>query len=102
MFDVAVSDSERVRTVKLKGEFDLAAMPVAEELIAESLTNGFTGLELDLRGLTFLDSTGIRALVATLKECTQRGMTLTIVPGPEEVQRVFEIAELGDTLPFRR
>ena len=100
MFDVEASDSEGVRRIVLVGEFDLAAMPTAETSLAEATANGYGALEIDLRALTFLDSSGVRSLMITVDRCRERGMPLTIIPGPRGVQRVFEITGLVDALPF--
>lgn len=100
MFGVEASDSEGVRRIALVGEFDLAAMPVAEATLAEATANGYAAIEIDLRALTFLDSSGVRSLMITVDRCRDRGMPLTIIPGPRGVQRVFEITGLVDALPF--
>ena len=100
MFDVEASDSEGVRRIVLVGELDLAAMPTAETSFAEATANGYSALEIDLSALTFLDSSGVRSLMMIVDRCRDRGMPLTLIPGPRGVQRVFEITGLVDTLPF--
>jgi anti-sigma B factor antagonist len=86
---------------ELAGDFDMAATftvePALERTIAEP---GVHALELDLSGLRFIDSTGIGVLFRLEADARERGVALSILPGPREVQRVFELAGLGDALPF--
>ena len=78
MFDVEASDSEGVRKIVLVGEFDLAAMPTAEASLAEATANGYAAIEIDLRALTFLDSSGVRSLM------------ITVAVGQREAERLIE------------
>jgi anti-anti-sigma factor len=100
MFEVVVSEKGTVRKILLNGEFDLQGFPEAVGLFSESLGDGFSAVEIDLRGLTFMDSSGIRALFMALKQSEASGKPLTIVPGPE-VQRVLDTAGASELLPFR-
>ncbi|MEA2142394.1 MAG: anti-sigma factor antagonist, partial [Solirubrobacteraceae bacterium] len=53
---------------------------------------------LNLSNLTFMDSTGLRLLIAADTRARQQGRRLTIVKGPESVQRVFRITRLEERL----
>jgi anti-sigma B factor antagonist len=55
---------------------------------------------LDLRNLTFIDSSGLHALVTGHQLCRAHGHELEVIPGPANVQRLFEIAGMNDILPF--
>ncbi len=57
-------------------------------------------LTIDLRPLTFVDSTGVRALLVTLGRTRAAGVTLRIVRAGPRVQRVFELLCLDTVLPF--
>jgi len=88
-------------TATLRGEFDMAATftvePALERLLDEP---GLEALTLDLSAVRFVDSTGVGVLVRLADETRERGIELTIAPGPPEVQRVFEVSGLVDVLPF--
>lgn len=58
------------------------------------------GLIIDLGGLTFIDSSGLHTMLDTYKLCRYTGRTLTIRPGPPNVQQVFELTNLLDYLRF--
>jgi anti-sigma B factor antagonist len=69
----------RVRPV---GELDLETVPVVDAELAELWSVGFTRLVVDLRSVTFLDSTGLRMLLAWQARSAADGMVFGVVPGP--------------------
>ena len=85
----------------LRGDFDMNATfsvePALERLLEGPPPERLT---IDLGGLTFIDSTGIGVLLRVQSEASARGVALVILPGPAEVQRVFETAGLLDAFPF--
>lgn len=87
--------------VEVHGELDLATCPEFATTLAEVTAAGFTDFVVDLRHLEFLDSTGLHAILDVQSATRRHGTTLTLIPGPPAVQRVFEIAGLDDALPFR-
>ena len=88
-------------TAAVRGEFDMAATftiePALERVLVEP---GVERLTVDLGEVSFIDSTGVGVLIRVNDEARDRGIELTIAPGPPEVQRVFEVAGLADVLPF--
>jgi len=84
--------------VELIGELDLdGASAVEAELLAADASDA-TSIVVDLRGLEFIDSTGIRLMVMA-SERSENGR-FTLLRGSAQVQRVFEITDLADRLPF--
>jgi anti-anti-sigma factor len=77
------------------GDLDLAAIPV----FAAACSDADTGapVALDLRGLEFIDSSGLHAIVELHAAIRTR---LAIIPGPPRVHRVFELTGLAALLPF--
>lgn len=57
-------------------------------------------LELDLSGLGFMDSTGLRLLLDARGRALAQGRRLLLRRGPRAVQRVFEITALAATFEF--
>jgi anti-sigma B factor antagonist len=88
-------EPDRGRTVvELGGELDLATAPTLEQNIGEVVDEGAGDLVIDLRGLGFMDSTGLRALLgfrARLQEA-ERELVLVVSEGP--VLRLLELTGL--------
>ena len=79
----------------LDGELDLATVPVAEQAISRVAENVKT-LVLDLRKLSFLDSSGLRLILSTDEAVESR--RVVIVRGPAQVDRVFDLTGTGARL----
>jgi anti-sigma B factor antagonist len=91
-------DGDR-HVVELLGELDIAGAPRLEaELLRVEATDA-TSIICDLGGLEFIDSTGIRLLVMAADRSAGSDR-FTILRGPKQVHRVFEITDLADRLPF--
>jgi anti-sigma B factor antagonist len=86
--------------VLFQGELDIAGAPEAEKAIRAVEDDRPASLTIDLSGLTFMDSTGLRLVVAADRRARENGRTLRIVRGPAAVQRVFELTGLEGKLPI--
>lgn len=98
---IEVRSSPEAETIALIGEADLAGVPEIEAAFEEIRAKQPGLTVLDLRSLTFIDSSGLHALVKAHQQHLARGHELEIVPPPEEVHRIFELTGLDETLPFR-
>jgi anti-anti-sigma factor len=97
---VITKDGDAVTAV-LVGDFDMQAMFTVEPALERALeTPGLRRIELDLRGLDFIDSTGMGVIVRLDREARGRGIRLRLRRGPRPVHRVFETSGLADALPF--
>jgi anti-anti-sigma factor len=89
-----------VHIIALTGELDLAT---ADELERELLRVEATDAEsivVDLSSLRFMDSTGIRVMIAADARSRADSQRLALLRGPDAVQRVFELTGVVDLLPF--
>ena len=98
-FDIEVQELEHVAHVRLSGEVDLAAVEAIETTL-RPLEERCRTLILDLSGVTFLDSTGLRAIVSADARARKSGFELKIVRGPERVQKILYLAGLDKILPL--
>ena len=99
-FDLKVVRSDRTTRLLPSGELDIASAPEFEQAIAEATAEPGAELVLDLRELTFMDSTGLRALAQTNARAGEAGFALSIVRGPRQIERVLEISGLAELLPL--
>jgi anti-anti-sigma factor len=94
--DAAAGGQHTVRTV---GELDLATAPDLEAVL--SRLDSPETITLDLSGLTFMDCCGLRSVLSVSKTCEKRGYQFALIPGQPQVQRLFELTDLLDVLPFQ-
>jgi anti-sigma B factor antagonist len=88
-------------TLVLRGELDMASAPALEGTLQELCEGGAQELVVDLSQLTFMDSTGLNAILKSRTLCEEHVCELGLIPGRRPVQRVFELTHLLDRLPFR-
>jgi anti-sigma B factor antagonist len=77
--------------VRPAGDLDLDTAHRVEAALAELRDEGCSDLVLDLRELTFMDSTGLRLVIRWHTAAQDNGFSFAVVPGPEVVQRVFRL-----------
>ena len=86
----------------LSGELDLASRGILADAISRACTEGSSCVILDIRHLEFIDSTGLREIVAGKAVCDEHESRFLITDGQPRVERVFEIAGLLELLaPYR-
>jgi anti-anti-sigma factor len=99
-FDVATDrDPGGVITLRPTGELDIATAAKLERALHEGRRPGDEVI-LDLAGLEFLDSTGLRVIVKAVEAAARDRWQLRLRHGPPAVRRVFEIAGVLGALPF--
>jgi anti-anti-sigma factor len=76
------------------GEIDLATAPTVALVLEDLRTTGFRQVVLDLKGVTFIDSSGMRMVVEARAAAERDGAHLTVLPGPPPVQRSFDMTGL--------
>jgi anti-anti-sigma factor len=98
--EVTVTRDADRHTVALAGELDISTAARAEAALAEAESGSARMIVLDLSGLTFMDSTGVRLALAATARSREDSDRLRFVRGGPAVQRVFELSGVADTLPF--
>jgi anti-sigma B factor antagonist len=99
-FDTTLSSAGDA-LIALSGELDLSGAPALDEEIDRlAARDGVTRVVLDLRGLEFLDSSGLRLVALAERRLAGAGRQLVLVRGNETVQRVFEITRMEEHLRF--
>jgi anti-sigma B factor antagonist len=86
--------------LRLRGALDVAAVPKLDAEVRRVVADGAGTLTLDLGGLTFIDSTGLAAIIHAGSVCAAGARGFELLPGPRAVQRPFEITGLDGVLPF--
>jgi anti-sigma B factor antagonist len=97
-FGVETGELGEAVHVRLTGDLDLSTAKRAEQAIEDAERTGAPMVVIDLRGLSFMDSTGLRVLVSADKRARRANRRAVIVQGPSAVRRVFEITRLDERL----
>jgi anti-anti-sigma factor len=97
-FGVTVSTEDGVRVVAVSGELDLDTMGELNEALA--VGNGFATTVVDLRGVTFIDSSGVSGILAAARRARDVNERMVCVPGSQQIQRVFQLTGVDTVLEW--
>jgi anti-sigma B factor antagonist len=84
-FRLASEHRDGVLVLSPEGELDLATAPQLADAFADE------PVVLDLRGLEFIDSTGLATLISEGRRRTERGTPFILVRGSATTQRLFSV-----------
>ena len=89
--------SDGARTIVVAhGELDLGTVPAVEREVQELRARGVTQVVLDLRELTFIDSSGLSLLLRLDAEARANGFSFAITEGDGPVRRLLQLTDLAD------
>jgi len=101
-FSAVVSpDGDGSVVVSLRGEFDLSTAADLRECLVHSEVVKATNVQIDMTGVTFLDSSNIGLLIAACKRTRSSGGAFSVTCGDGVPRRVLEISGLVEYLQVR-
>lgn len=87
-----------IAVVKLDGRLNMVTAARFRELVAAEIAKGNTHVAVDLSGVTFIDSSGLGALISGLKSTRQAGGDLRIAAPTEQVELVLQLTNVERVL----
>jgi anti-sigma B factor antagonist len=90
----------RCHTLILRGELDLTAADYLEAVVFGLFVDGISGIAVNLSRLTFIDASGLRALLSIHELCEQEGYEFSVTRPQGQVQRLFQLTGAAEELPF--
>ena len=96
-FDVR-TDDRGIGVVTPKGRLNMVSAKQLRSAVTELVDAGTTRVVVDLAETTFLDSSGLGALVAGLKSARQAGGDLRITRPTQQVVTVLGLTNMGKVL----
>lgn len=92
--NISVESLKRVELVTVSGRVDSSNASQFEGGLKELTGKGRSNLVLNLAGVTYMSSAGLRTLVSTLKECKRSGGDVRLASPSERVSEVLSLAGL--------
>lgn len=99
-FSVAVHPHHDRVVVAPSGELDLATAAEVDRELAELRDAGFADIVLDLRGVTFIDSSGLSLLLRQREAAQAAGHRLRLVEGCDALQRLLALTGTADLFEY--
>jgi anti-sigma B factor antagonist len=94
-FDVFCEPREGGVVVGAGGEIDLASAPAVQEALRSAAPDG-AAVVLDLRRVTFMDSSGLALIVGQHRRARETGARFAVaISAGSEVQRIIELSGIA-------
>ena len=90
-----------VAVIEVAGEVDVYTAPRLREALLELFYSGHYDVVVDIRGVEFLDSTGLGVLVGGLKRVRQHDGSIQLVCTQERILKIFRITGLTKVFAIR-
>ena len=84
--------------LELQGEMDMASADLLDEALANADLGDSDAVVLDLRGVSFVDSTGLKAIFKMRKSVREGGREFAVTKGSAQVQRLLGLTRLDEHL----
>lgn len=100
-FEVTSAHDGSVRILSVVGELDMNTTGILAEHLSNADKGGPAPLTLDLRGLTFMDSSGLRLLIELSDRAKRDDWQLALIaPTEEAAVMVLQVTGADKALPF--
>jgi anti-anti-sigma factor len=100
VFAASVSESAGRCVVALSGDLDASTVDALDEALGYAEASAAEEIVVDLSQLAFMDSSGLRLILAAHARSQADSDRMRLVRGPRRVQRVFELTGMESRLPF--
>ncbi len=97
-FRVEVANKGEAAIISVSGELDLASSPALEEELERAAASAVSLVVVDLRGLEFMDSTGLSVLVRAHQRAAEGTQRFGLVNGSQQVQRLLSLTGVAERL----
>lgn len=98
-FQLTTTADHDARThVLVTGELDLVSAPELEHELRHILLDATGDVVLDLREVTFIDSSGLRVVLVSSRDARAAGRRFVVLAGAGQVRRVIDMAQVADHL----
>jgi anti-sigma B factor antagonist len=92
---IGVTESSGSAVVTIAGEIDLASAPSLRERLSQCMDKGCRDITLEMSGVSFMDSSGIKALLAARGQLEEVDGRLTLSSPSRTVLRVLDVTGLS-------
>lgn len=90
-FSARVVPGKTETTIALRGELDIATVPIVEEHLVRLEADGVTSIVIDLVELTFIESAGLHVFLDARTRARLNDRELLFFGARPELRRVFEL-----------
>jgi anti-sigma B factor antagonist len=97
--ELSTLDEDRVRTIVVKGDVDMDTSPELRDELKRAM-KGAESIRLDLKGVGYIDSSGIAVLITGYRLSQKSKVKFCIVEPSAQVKAVIELSQLQRFFPL--
>jgi anti-sigma B factor antagonist len=99
-FNCEIAEVAGAIHLRPSGDLDMGTATVLGDALQGAIDGGARQVVVDLRGLEFMDSTGITLVTRFNNEARRDGYDLALIPGRPRIMRLFELTGLAEYFTF--
>lgn len=97
--NVTLTKEGAAAVITVRGRLDTMSAPELEQKLTEWISGGSIRLILDLAGLEYISSAGLRILLSAAKKASAQGGFLSCCALQGIVRKVFDVSDFSRILP---
>ncbi len=102
--EYTIKETDTAKILEIRGELNIASEPQFESLLLSFLEEEHKDLILDFKEVTYISSSGLRALVTGAKKIKEKNKKLTLIHVSPTVQKILKMSGFDkflDIQPYR-
>ena len=97
MLNIKKTIENEIATIQVEGRLDAVTASDLEAVLMESIP-GATALTLDLAGLEYISSAGLRVLLSAHKTMSDQDKKMTVINVNDAIMKIFDITGFSEIL----
>ena len=93
---------DSIPVLHMSGEVDLYTAPMFKDAITTPIVQGFAHIVVDMKDVTFMDSSGFGALLSASKPLRSVSGSINLASCNEAITRMLEITRLNALIPVHK
>ena len=98
--EIENQEKNGINIISITGRVDAYTSEELEKNVQEKIDEGFTKLVFNFEGVTYVSSSGLRVLLATLKRLKIMDGALRLVKVKKHIKEIFEISGFAELFVF--
>lgn len=98
---IETTKTDQGALIVVEGDVDLYSSPELRTAVLKAVPKAGAGVEIDLGGVTYMDSSGVATLVEGLRSAKEHQKAFTLIAPSTAVMKVLELARLDSIFEVR-
>lgn len=91
-----IEDMGKAKVVSLQGKMDVGLSMTVETELEELVDSGTINLILEISGIEYLSSSGIRVFIAIMRKVKEKNGKIVLAQVPDTIKKILKTVDLED------